>query len=77
MKSGCKDVDRQTDRWTTYWVLTDGGADDYTVILTHTGTLPEGHEWTEDAVEMLRAMLDGETPLQLQRSLVIHNPAEP
>lgn len=47
------------------------------VPLTDAGSLPEGHEWTEDAVEMLRAMLDGETPLQLQRAFIIHHPAEP
>lgn len=53
------------------------GADAYTTILTDAGALPEGHEWTEDAVEMLWAMLDGKTSLQLQSAFVIHNPVEP
>lgn len=48
-----------------------------TLVLTDAGALPEGHERTEDAVEMLRAMLDGETPLHLKSAFIIHDPAEP
>lgn len=43
-------------------------------LLTHTGPLSERHEGAENAVDVLRSVLDGEASLQLQRSFVVHNP---
>lgn len=45
-------------------------------LLTDTGALSERHERAEDAVDELGSMLDGEAPLQLQRSVVVDHPAE-
>lgn len=33
--------------------VVDGGAEVCMVLFTDTGSLSEGHEWTEDAVEVL------------------------
>lgn len=42
--------------------------------LTHAGPLAEGHKGAEDAAHRVRALLNGEASLQLQRPLVVHHP---
>lgn len=42
--------------------------------LTDTGTLAEGHEWTEGGAYGLRAVGQCEPPPQSQSTLLVHNP---
>lgn len=45
-------------------------------LLTHTGPLSERHEGAENAVNVLRSVLNGEASLQLQSSFIVHHPAD-